>query len=33
LAVVRQIVIACRGTVRIDDTDRGARIVITLPAA
>jgi signal transduction histidine kinase len=33
LAVVRQIVIACRGTVRIDDTNRGARIVITLPAA
>ena len=33
LAVVRQIVLACRGTVRIDDVSRGARIVISLPAA
>jgi signal transduction histidine kinase len=33
LAVVRQIVEACRGTIRIDDAERGARIVISLPAA
>jgi signal transduction histidine kinase len=33
LAVVRQIVTACRGTVRIDDVGNGARVVIVLPAA
>jgi signal transduction histidine kinase len=33
LAVVRQIVIACRGSIRIDDVEQGARIVVTLPAA
>ena len=33
LAVVRQIVLACRGTVRIDDFGKGARVVITLPTA
>ncbi len=33
LAVVRQIVVAGNGTIRIDDSDRGARVVIELPAA
>ena len=33
LAVVRQIVLACGGSIRIDDIARGARIVITLPFA
>jgi signal transduction histidine kinase len=33
LAVTRQIVAACRGTIRIDDVERGTRVVITLPAA
>ena len=33
LAVVRQIVLACNGSVRMEPVDRGARIVISLPAA
>ena len=33
LAVVRQIVLACRGAIRIDDSVRGTRVVITLPEA
>jgi signal transduction histidine kinase len=33
LAVVRQIVLACRGVVRIEDAALGTRIVIELPAA
>ena len=33
LAVVRQIVLACRGSIRIDDTSHGTRVVITLPEA
>jgi signal transduction histidine kinase len=33
LAVARQIVVACKGTIRIDDGARGARIVVSLPAA
>jgi signal transduction histidine kinase len=33
LAVVRQIVLACRGSIRIDDTSQGTRVVITLPEA
>jgi signal transduction histidine kinase len=33
LAVVRQIVLACRGSIRIDDSVQGTRVVITLPEA
>jgi signal transduction histidine kinase len=33
LAVVRQIVLACRGTIRIEDAEKGARVVMELPAA
>jgi signal transduction histidine kinase len=33
LAVVRRIVTACGGSVRIDDVAKGARIVLALPAA
>jgi signal transduction histidine kinase len=33
LAVVRQIVVACRGSVRIDATAKGTRVVVTLPGA
>jgi signal transduction histidine kinase len=33
LAVVRQIVLACGGALRIDDAVHGARVVITLPRA
>jgi signal transduction histidine kinase len=33
LAVVHQIVLALDGTVRIDDTEKGARVVIELPVA
>ena len=33
LAVVRQIVLACGGTIRIDDAAKGTRIVVSLPAA
>jgi signal transduction histidine kinase len=33
LAVARQVILACNGTIRIDDGDEGARVVVTLPAA
>jgi signal transduction histidine kinase len=33
LAVVRQIVIACRGSIRMDEVQKGTRVVISLPAA
>ena len=33
LAVTRQIVLACHGSIRIEDAPKGTRIVISLPAA
>ena len=33
LAVVRQIVLACRGSIRIDDSAQGTRVAIALPEA